>query len=164
MSGRDDESSTQIFARRNVVNTVSQYTPALQLGVSEPGSTATRDRIGRVSRGDASYIAHVQSPETYVGYQRAANFSSPGGFGKDRRKIYSVPAQLSLNQPAHFRVTLDGAVPGANHGADTDANGEGVVNEQRLYQLIRQTSGVGEHTFAIEFLDRDVQAYAFTFG
>ncbi len=64
----------------------------------------------------------------------------------------------------HFRVQLDGADPGANHGADTDASGQGTVRQQRLYQLIRQSGEVGEHVFSIEFLDPEVQAYSFTFG
>jgi cytochrome c biogenesis protein CcdA/thiol-disulfide isomerase/thioredoxin len=63
-----------------------------------------------------------------------------------------------------FRVLLDGAAPGAHHGADTDADGNGVIREQRLYQLIRQTGSVAPHTFSIEFLDAGAQAYSFTFG
>ena len=47
---------------------------------------------------------------------------------------------------------------------DVDANGNGVVREQRLYQLIRQKGAVSEHEFAIEFLDPGVDAYSFTFG
>ena len=35
---------------------------------------------------------------------------------------------------------------------------------QRLYQLIRQSGTISDHTFEIEFLDPGVQAYAFTFG
>ncbi len=66
--------------------------------------------------------------------------------------------------PVRFRVQLDGAAPGANHGADTDAHGEGIIREERLYQLIRQSTNVGEHVFSIEFLGGDAQAYAFTFG
>jgi cytochrome c biogenesis protein CcdA/thiol-disulfide isomerase/thioredoxin len=150
---------------------------------------------------------HDQSGETYVGYGRAAGFSSPGGFAFDRSKTYTLPTSLGLNQwalagswkddpekarleaapgrivfrfsardlhlvmgsggsakPVRFRVQLDGAPPGANHGVDIDEQGNGVVREQRLYQLIRQTTPVGEHTFSIEFLDRDVEAYSFTFG
>jgi hypothetical protein len=42
--------------------------------------------------------------------------------------------------------------------------GEGVVREQRLYQLIRQSGDVHEHEFSIEFLDPGVHAYSFTFG
>jgi cytochrome c biogenesis protein CcdA/thiol-disulfide isomerase/thioredoxin len=151
--------------------------------------------------------AHDQSPETYVGYRRADNFASPGGFAQDQAHGYSAPAALKLNQwalsgswnvdpekavlgasggkiefrfyardlhlvlgpgsggkPVRVRVTLDGAAPGASHGADTDSSGAGVIDGQRLYQLIRQSGDVGEHVFSIEFLDPGVQAYSFTFG
>jgi hypothetical protein len=57
-----------------------------------------------------------------------------------------------------------GAAPGAAHGTDVAADGSGTVTEQRLYQLVRQTGDVADHTFSIEFLDPGVQAYAFTFG
>jgi cytochrome c biogenesis protein CcdA/thiol-disulfide isomerase/thioredoxin len=40
----------------------------------------------------------VQSPETYVGYARAKNFASPGGFNEDDPKVYRTPAELELNQ------------------------------------------------------------------
>ena len=67
-------------------------------------------------------------------------------------------------KPVRFRVTLDGVPPGADHGTDTDADGNGVVDGQRLYQLVRQSGAIADRTFAIEFLDPGVQAYAFTFG
>ncbi|HEV8690867.1 MAG TPA: cytochrome c biogenesis protein DipZ, partial [Ideonella sp.] len=67
-------------------------------------------------------------------------------------------------RPVKFRVRIDGKPPGADHGADTDAEGNGTVDAQRLYQLVRQTSSAAEHTFEIEFLDAGVRAYAFTFG
>jgi cytochrome c biogenesis protein CcdA/thiol-disulfide isomerase/thioredoxin len=68
------------------------------------------------------------------------------------------------DKPVRFRVRLDGLAPGANHGVDTDDDGDGVIREQRLYQLIRQTSPIAPHTFSIEFLDAGAQAYSFTFG
>jgi len=45
-----------------------------------------------------------------------------------------------------------------------DADGNGVVSGQRLYQLIRQSSDIADRTFEIQFFDPNVQAYAFTFG
>jgi cytochrome c biogenesis protein CcdA/thiol-disulfide isomerase/thioredoxin len=89
--------------------------------------------------------------------------------GKIVFRFYARDLHLVLGpgrdgKPIRFRVRLDGAAPAANHGMDTDANGEGVIKEQRLYQLIRQSNGVGQHVFSIEFLDGDVQAYSFTFG
>ena len=80
---------------------------------------------------------------------------------RDLHLVLGIGTKL---KPVRFRVLLDGAAPGANHGADTDANGEGAVSDQRLYQLIRQTDPEGEHVFSIEFLDGGVQAYSFTFG
>jgi thiol-disulfide isomerase/thioredoxin len=155
----------------------------------------------------AADMTHVQSPETYVGYQRAQSFASPGGLVHDAPHSYQLPASLALNQwalagswavdpekavlnaapgkiefrffardlhlvlgpgadgkPVRFRVQLDGAAPGADHGTDTDADGSGIIREQRLYQLIRQSGEVGQHAFSIEFEDGNVQAYAFTFG
>jgi thiol-disulfide isomerase/thioredoxin len=41
---------------------------------------------------------HVESPETYVGYERAENFVSSGGAAKDSAKTYEVPPKLLLNQ------------------------------------------------------------------
>ena len=40
----------------------------------------------------------VQSPETYVGYQRADSFMSSGGLRQDVSYVYSVPKHLELNQ------------------------------------------------------------------
>ncbi|MBI5006788.1 MAG: cytochrome c biogenesis protein DipZ [Nitrosomonadales bacterium] len=67
-------------------------------------------------------------------------------------------------KPVRFRVTLDGAAPGKHHGVDIDAAGNGVVREQRLYQLIRQSGKAGDRNFRIEFLDEGAEAFAFTFG
>jgi cytochrome c biogenesis protein CcdA/thiol-disulfide isomerase/thioredoxin len=154
----------------------------------------------------AADMAQLASPETYVGYARAENFRSPGGFARDAVKTYG-PAALQLNDwslagswrvtrehaaltapggrlafrfkardlhlvmgpgqgdaGVRFRVRIDGAAPGSDAGSDIDAQGQGRVDRQRLYQLIRQVGPVRERTFEIEFLDPGVQVFAFTFG
>jgi cytochrome c biogenesis protein CcdA/thiol-disulfide isomerase/thioredoxin len=40
----------------------------------------------------------VQSPETYIGYERAQNFASPGGLNQRTLQLYRAPARLDLNQ------------------------------------------------------------------
>jgi hypothetical protein len=40
----------------------------------------------------------VQSPETYIGYIRAKNFASPGGFNEDEAQLYRMPPKLALNE------------------------------------------------------------------
>ena len=66
--------------------------------------------------------------------------------------------------PIPFRVTLDGEPPGASHGLDVDADGNGVLRDGRLYQLVRQTGRVHERTLEITFQERGAEAYVFTFG
>jgi thiol-disulfide isomerase/thioredoxin len=39
----------------------------------------------------------LRSVESYVGYEKANGFSSPGGIARDARHVYTVPAELSLN-------------------------------------------------------------------
>lgn len=80
------------------------------------------------------------------------------------RDLHLVLGPGPAGRPVRFVVTLDGEAPGADHGADVDRSGHGVVSEARLYQLVRQTGDVGERTFAIRFLDPGVEAFAFTFG
>lgn len=49
----------------------------------------------------------MKSPETYVGYQRAENFASPGGAVLDKRHVYASPVQLKLN---HWALSGDWTV------------------------------------------------------
>jgi cytochrome c biogenesis protein CcdA/thiol-disulfide isomerase/thioredoxin len=154
----------------------------------------------------ASDPTAVASPETYLGFARAANFISPGGLLQNVSHRYDAPPP-KLNQwalsgkwtigeeqamldgesgsivyrfrardlhlvlgaadpdkPVRFRVRIDGAMPGENHGADVAPDGSGTVTDHRLYQLVRQNGPIRDHTFEIEFLDPGVQAFAFTFG
>lgn len=80
------------------------------------------------------------------------------------RDLHLVLGPAADGRAVRFVVTIDGKAPGASHGADTDANGNGAITATRLYQLVRQAGDVGEHTFEIRFLDPGAQAYAFTFG
>ncbi|QRP62779.1 cytochrome c biogenesis protein DipZ [Rhodanobacter sp. FDAARGOS 1247] len=80
------------------------------------------------------------------------------------RDLHLVLGPAADGKPVRFRVTIDGKPPGADHGMDTDADGNGTIDSQRLYQLVRQANGSGERLFEITFLDPGVQAFAFTFG
>jgi thiol-disulfide isomerase/thioredoxin len=40
----------------------------------------------------------LESPETYLGYERGANFASPGGGAADRAREYEMPDELQLNR------------------------------------------------------------------
>ncbi len=80
------------------------------------------------------------------------------------RDLHLVLSPGPDGKPVRFKVRIDGKPPGTAHGVDVAADGSGTVTGQRLYQLVRQSGVVTEHTFSIEFLDSGVSAYAFTFG
>ena len=66
--------------------------------------------------------------------------------------------------PIAFRALLDGMAPGSSHGVDVDEEGNGLLGDGRLYQLVRQHDTVRERTLKITFLEPGAEAYAFTFG
>ena len=50
------------------------------------------------SGAEAAPDSDVESPETYVGYDRADSFLSPGGLKQDVPHAYTAPKHLELNQ------------------------------------------------------------------
>ncbi|OHT20587.1 redoxin domain-containing protein [Edaphosphingomonas haloaromaticamans] len=80
------------------------------------------------------------------------------------RDLHLVLGGAADRRPVRFRVTIDGAPPGANHGSDVDESGWGELQEDRLYQLVRQPDQVVDRTVRVEFHQGGVRAYVFTFG
>jgi thiol-disulfide isomerase/thioredoxin len=96
-----------------------------------------------------------------------ASLSGPTGaiaFRFHARDLHFVLAPPAKGRSVRFRIKIDGAAPGVDHGADVDAEGRGSVTEARMYQLVRQRAPIADRTFEIEFLDAGVRAYVFTFG
>jgi hypothetical protein len=90
------------------------------------------------------------------------------GGGSIAHRFQARDAHLVLRsgarEPIPFRVFLDGEAPGASHGVDVDEEGNGVLEDGRLYQLVREQDDVRERILEITFLEPGVEAYAFTFG
>jgi hypothetical protein len=83
-------------------------------------------------------------------------------------RFHARDAHLVLSpgsrEPVPFRVLLDGEAPGRSHGVDIDEDGNGLLGDGRLYQLVRQPLAVRERTLEITFLEPGAEAYVFTFG
>jgi thiol-disulfide isomerase/thioredoxin len=130
---------------------------------------------------------HLGTPETYLGYGRAGGVRSPdepalaGEWTVEAEKVVLEQADGSIayrfhardanvvlssgaGEPIPFRVLLDGEAPGASHGVDIDEEGNGLLEEGRMYQLVRQHDTVRERTVEITFLEPGAEAYSFTFG
>jgi thiol-disulfide isomerase/thioredoxin len=135
---------------------------------------------------------HLATPETYLGYARGEPPTPPDRVPLNHWAFdgeWTIgPEHVVLDQPggsiafrfqardAHivlspgtrgsipFRVTLDGEAPAASHGVDVDEDGNGVLREGRMYQLVRQHDTVRECTLEISFNAPGAEAYSFTFG
>ena len=80
------------------------------------------------------------------------------------RDVNLVMGPKERATPVAFQVSIDGESPVAAFGSDADRAGAGLLDEQRMYQLVRQQRPVVDRLFEIEFLDRGAEAFAFTFG
>jgi hypothetical protein len=137
---------------------------------------------------------HLGTPETYLGSERGDRraYSPPerlplnqwavsGEWTTGAEKVvledaggsiafrfHARDAHLVLSpgasEPIPFRVLLDGEAPGPSHGVDVDVEGNGLLREGRLYQLVREHDAVRERTLEIMFLEPGAEAYSFTFG
>jgi thiol-disulfide isomerase/thioredoxin len=137
---------------------------------------------------------HLGTPEAYLGYARGAgrapvppadlplnqwtlvgewttgpeNLVLDEAGGSIAYRFHARDAHLVLSpgarEPIPFRVLLDGEAPGPSHGVDVDEDGNGLLRDGRMYQLVRQHDTVRERTLEITFLEPGAEAYSFTFG
>jgi thiol-disulfide isomerase/thioredoxin len=136
---------------------------------------------------------HLGTPETYLGHGRGGRLaSSPAHLapnqwaltgawkiGPERLVLDAAGGAISFRfhardahivlspgsqEPIPFRVLLDGEPPGPSAGVDVDDDGNGVLAEGRMYQIVRQQDAVRDRTLEITFLEPGGEAYSFTFG
>jgi cytochrome c biogenesis protein CcdA/thiol-disulfide isomerase/thioredoxin len=84
--GEGDYEQSEAWIRSLLEERNHQAPPQLAVKMDAAGAEA------------ASQVESVQSPETYIGYIRAKNFVSPGGFNEDAPQLYRAPARLELNE------------------------------------------------------------------
>jgi cytochrome c biogenesis protein CcdA/thiol-disulfide isomerase/thioredoxin len=158
----------------------TQAAPGSELAMSGETYVGAERATGFASPGGlVSGRAHVyQSPaslrtnqwaftgEWTVGPERAVSNHANGriAYRFQARDLHLVLGPAADGKLVRFRVLVDGKPPLENHGADTDEQGYGAIEAQKLYQLVRQTKNANDRLFEIEFLDGGAQAYAFTFG
>ena len=134
---------------------------------------------------------NLHSPETYLGQARGERrvaehpglneWALEGGWEAEPERVVLKEAGGSVAYRFHardahlvlspgdraaipIRLLLDGETPGSAHGIDIDEDGNGLLQDGRLYQLVRQSGEVRERTLEISFADPGAEAYVFTFG
>ena len=127
------------------------------------------------------YTVESRTPETYLGSARGdySRIKTSGMFHQsqehtspekgasltysfDAMKVFLVMRPKIPGKVGTVRVTLDGTDVGTFSGTDVK-NGIVTIDEDRLYTLITLPRG-GKHTLKLEFLDSNVELFAFTFG
>ncbi len=125
---------------------------------------------------------NLRTPETYLGDARGSGgwslegdwstgpekLTLDGPSGSIAYRFHARDANLVMARGAGeaipFRVLIEGESPGAAHGVDTDEDGNGVLAEGRMYQLVRQSGPIRDRTLQIAFSAPGAEAYCFTFG
>jgi thiol-disulfide isomerase/thioredoxin len=125
---------------------------------------------------------NLRTPETYLGYARSDQSASLSGewtIGTENVVLEQAGGSIAFrfqardanfvlsfagHKPIPFRVLIDGEPPGPSHGVDVDEEGNGLLRDGRMYQLVREHEEVRERTLEITFLEPGAEAYVFTFG
>jgi hypothetical protein len=77
-------------------------------------------------------------------------------------RFHARDAHLVLSpgthEPIRFHVLLDDKAPGPSHGVDVDEDENGLLQEGRMYQLVREHDAVRERTLEIALLEPGAEA------
>jgi thiol-disulfide isomerase/thioredoxin len=135
-------------------------------GFASPGGVAIDEPRDYVVPDPLRLNSWALSGNWTIGGRRAVLNEPDGGlaFRFHARDVHLVLGSRTPGEPVPFRVLVNGAPPGADHGLDVDEDGHGTLARPRLYQLIRQSGSIADRTLEIRFLAPGVEAYVFTFG
>jgi hypothetical protein len=172
-ASRFDESMVRIAAEGHEAPPSSDVqSPETYVGYARAENFASPERVAPDSR--KAYIPPVRLTLNQwglggpwkVGAESGKLESGPGKivFRFHSRDLHMVLGPGKNATPGRFKVKLNGAAPGDDHGVDSAADGSGEIRQPRMYQLIRQKGPIKDVIFEIEFLDTGVEAFSFTFG
>jgi thiol-disulfide isomerase/thioredoxin len=146
--------------------------PETYVGYARTEHFASAERMARDSRRSYSTPARLGLNQWglggawNVGEEKGTLESAPGkiAFRFHSRDLHFVLGPAKKGMPVPFKVTLNGAAPGDDHGSDCSADGMGEIRQPRMYQMVRQKGAIKDATFEIEFLAAGAEAFSFTFG
>jgi thiol-disulfide isomerase/thioredoxin len=147
-TGRRTTSSTQpdgfvTTISAKVAMTIRELDPQSPRRGQSQAASGSATQIAATGAEAAADSGDVRSPEAYIGYHRAENFASPGGFNQNEPQVYEAPANLSRRTPvsvdptawSHPRPYLPYRVSGSWHSG------------LRLHLRLRNPSNYRERTY-----------------
>lgn len=146
-------------------------TPELYLGYARMEHLVSPEKV--VENGSALYSAPSDIPDNQFaftgGWDVMEEYSSPAKGSSlilnfESKEVYLVMRPRDGVTPGKVKVYLDdGLVSETGSAGDSVVNSEVTVDSDSLYKLIRLQQP-GRHILRLEFLDANIEAYAFTFG
>jgi hypothetical protein len=133
---------------------------------ASPGGMSP-DRSHRYERPERLAVDHWSLTGDWTAETERVTLNEPGGrieLAFHARDVHLVMGPVDRGMAVPFRVSIDGEPPSGSAGTDVDGEGAGVLDQQRMYQLVRQPAPVTDRLFGIEFADGGAAAFAFTFG
>jgi len=160
--------------------------------------------VSEIEINNPDYKVEAKTHETYLGYGRIENFASIEKIEPDKKKFYTLPKNITINQvayegdwtvgneyamptqnskltlyfdakevflvmrttdnkPGRINVLLDNKIVGQENAGEDVINGQLEVTTNKLYKIIELPTS-GRHTLNLEFIDNNIEVYAFTFG
>ncbi len=143
-------------------------TPELYLGYGRAEHLSSPEKI--IPNKLISYTKPSFFPDNSFAFEGGVvvgeEYSAPSSGSKLYLKFEAKDVYLVMRskngQSGSIRVILDGDVVGSNGGEDVK-NGIVTIQNDRLYKLIKLSES-GRHELKLEFLDGNVELFAFTFG
>jgi len=148
---------------------VEAKTPETYLGYARLANMANINQLekNQLKEYTTSKALNLNDFALWGKWQVAEEYSRPESGSKlffrfEAKEVFLVMRPRSVDTPGNVKVTID--VFDAKYlGEDVKSDGVVKVDSDRLYSLIRLNQA-GYHLLEIEFLDDDVEIYAFTFG
>jgi thiol-disulfide isomerase/thioredoxin len=146
--------------------------PESYVGYDRAGDFASTGGVARDKRRVYAYpsefkLNHWALSGDWSAKKQFALLNAPNGriaYRFHARDLHLIMAPSGPATAVRFRVNFDGRPPGTAGGIDVDGQGNSIVREARLYQLIRQAPPITDRQFEIEFLEPGVEVFDFTFG
>lgn len=148
---------------------VESVTPELYLGYERAQYLASPEKIAKEK--SAMYSTPQDLPLNYFAFSGELSINAqninPSQYATLTLHFASKDVYLVM-RPAHglegaVKVFLDGKLVKSQSSGEDVVNGVVHVTSDRLYKLINLEKA-GEHTIKLQFLDGNIEAFAFTFG
>lgn len=153
---------------------IATRTPELYLGYGRMGYFATPDQLvndkKKTYKLPEDIVLHhfAISGDWQIEEERSMPFQgSTLVLAYEAKDVFLVmrpaSAEATAGNEAKVKVYLDDKLLTGNDAGEDVKDGIVTVEKDRLYKLI-QAGGAGQHVLKLEFLDGNLELYAFTFG